>query len=279
MRRLAVARNLLKVWALVAAQCALLGLLGWVSGGYRGVSTVVFCTLLAAAAWYWYADRIVMGMVGARELPVAEAPLVHSALERLAAKAGVVKPKLWVIRDGHPRALAAGRGPRGSAIAVSRGLLAAAPPAELDGVLAHELAHVKSRDVVTQEFAVVGAAALIELTRIGGFMQRALLFLLGPLAAAFVHLLLSPRREFAADRFAAEICETPHGLADALLRLELAGELVEFHANPATEPLYTVNPFETQGVAAMFVTHPKTEERVRRLRELDPEWKEKLRAA
>lgn len=279
MSRLAVVRNLLKVWAFLAAVCALLGFLGWISGGYRGLTTVVFCTLLAAAAAYWYADRVVMGMVGARELPLAEAPLVHSTLERLAAKAGVTKPKLYVMRDGHPRALAAGRGARGSAIAVSRGLLAAAPPAELDGVLAHELAHVKSRDVVAQEVAVVVAMALVELTRIGGFLQRGLLFVIGPLAAAFVHLLLSPRREFAADRFAAEICESPHGLADALLRLELAGELVEFHANPATEPLYTINPFDEHGVAAMFVTHPKVEERVRRLRALDPEWKEKLRAA
>jgi heat shock protein HtpX len=279
MRQLAAARNLLKVWAFLAATCALLGFLGWAAGGYRLLSTVVFCTLLAAAAAYWYSDRIVMGMVGARELPLAEAPLVHSTLERLAAKAGVVKPKLYVIRDGHPRALAAGRGPRGSAVAVTRGLLAAAPPSELEGVLAHELAHVRRRDVVAQETAVSVAAALIEFTRIGGFLQRALLFVIGPLSAAFVHALLSPRREFAADRFAADLCETPHGLADALLRLEQANELIEFRGSPATEPLYTVNPFEESGLAAMFVTHPKTEERVRRLRELDPEWKEKLRAA
>ena len=191
----------------------------------------------------------------------------------------MAKPKLYLIPDGHPRTLSAGRGPRGGAIAVSRGLLGAATPAELDGVLAHELAHVRARDVVTQELVVVLAAALVELTRIGGFLQRALLFVIGPLAAAPVHLMLSPRREFAADRFAAEVCESPHGLADALLRLELAGELVEFRASPATEPLYIVNPFEPTGVAAMFITHPPTEERVRRLRELDPEWREKLRAA
>jgi heat shock protein HtpX len=162
---------------------------------------------------------------------------------------------------------------------VSAGLLAAAPPAELEGVLAHELAHVRARDVLTQETVVVIAGALVEATRIGGFLQRALLFLLGPIAAALVHLLLSPKREFAADRFAAELCESPHGLADALLRLELAGELVEFVASPATEPLYTVNPFDPKGLAAMFATHPPTEERVRRLRDLDPEWREKLRAA
>jgi heat shock protein HtpX len=277
--RLAAARNLFKVWALVAALCAGLGLLGWAAGGYRLLSSVVFCTLLAAAALYWYVDRVVMGMVGAREFVLAEGPVVHSTLERLAARAGVAKPKLYVIPDGHPRALAAGRGPGGSAIAVSRGLLAAAPPAELEGVLAHELAHVRSRDVLTQEAVVVIASALVEATRVGGFLQRALLFMIGPIAAAPVHLLLSPKREFAADRFAAELCESPHGLADALLRLDLTGELVEFGANPATEPLYTINPFERQGVAVMFDTHPPTGERVRRLRELDPDWREKLRAA
>jgi heat shock protein HtpX len=277
--RLAAARNLLKVWALLAVLIGGLGLLGWFAGGYRLLSTVVFCSLLAAAAAYWYADRVVMGMVGARELPLAEAPIVHSTLERLSARAGVAKPKLYLIPDGYPRALSAGRGPRGGVVAVSRGLLGAASPAELEGVLAHELAHVRARDVVTQELVVVLAVALVELTRIGGFLQRALLFVIGPLAAAPVHLMLSPRREFAADRFAAELCESPHGLAGALLRLELAGELVEFRASPATEPLYIVNPFEPTGVAAMFNTHPPTEERVRRLRELDPEWREKLRAA
>jgi heat shock protein HtpX len=277
--RLAATRNLLKVWGFVLVLCAGLGLLGWSGGGYPLLSSVIFCSLLATAAAYWYADRVVMGMVGARELALAEAPLVHFTLERLAARANVAKPKLYVIPDGHPRAFAAGRGPRGSAIAVSRGLLGAAPPAELEGVLAHELAHIRARDVVTQEGVVVFAAALVEATRIGGALQRLLLFVLGPIAAAPVHLLLSPKREFAADRFAAELCESPHGLADALLRLELAGELVEFRANPATEPLYTINPFEPTGLAAMFGTHPPTEERVRRLRELDPDWREKLRAA
>jgi heat shock protein HtpX len=277
--RLAVARNLLKVWVFLVGVCALLGLLGWFAGGYRLLSTVVFCALLAAAAAYWYADRVVMGMVGARELALAEGPLLHSTVERLAARAGVAKPKLYLIADGYPRALAAGRGARGSAIAVSRGLLAAAPPAELEGVLAHELAHVRARDVLTQEVAVVVAAALVEFTRIGGFLQRALLFFIGPFAAATVHLLLSPAREYAADRFAAGLCESPHGLADALLRLELAGSMIEFGANPATEPVYTINPFEERGLAAMFITHPRTEERVRRLRALDPEWKDSLRAA
>jgi heat shock protein HtpX len=114
---------------------------------------------------------------------------------------------------------------------------------------------------------------------VGGWLQRALLFVLGPLAAAFVHLLLSPKREFAADRAAAAICGSPHPMADALVRLDAAAELVSFAGSPATEPLYTVNPFAEEGLGALFVTHPPLGERVRRLRELDPSWREKLRAA
>jgi heat shock protein HtpX len=136
-------------------------------------------------------------------------------------------------------------------------------------VIAHELAHVKHRDVALQTAVVVLAASLIELSRVGGWLQRPLLFVLGPIAAACVHLLLSPKREFEADRRAAELCESPHGLADALLRLEAAAELVEFQASPATEPLWTFNPFMEEGLAALFVTHPKVEERVRRLRALE----------
>ena len=277
--RLLVAWNILKVWLLLAGACAAVGAVGWPLGGYRLVSLLVFFTLLVAAAAYWYGDRVVLGIVGARELPVGESPGLHATLVSLAALAGVSKPRVYLLNDGHPRALAAGRGPRGSSIAVSRGLLAAAPPAELEGVLAHELAHIRNRDVLVQTAAVVVAAALVETSRIGGWFQRALLFVLGPVAAAIMHLLLSPKREFAADRAAAELCGSPHGLADALIRLEQAAELVEFRANPATEPLYTYNPFAEEGLAALFVTHPPVGERVRRLRSLDPDWREKLRAA
>jgi heat shock protein HtpX len=130
-----------------------------------------------------------------------------------------------------------------------------------------------------QTSVVVLAATLLELSRIGGWFSCALLFVFGPLASAFVHLMLSPKREFLADRGAAEICDSPHPMADALIRLDQAAELVSFAGSPATEPLYTINPFLEQGLAALFVTHPPTGERVRRLRELDPDWREKLRAA
>jgi heat shock protein HtpX len=277
--RLLVALNILKTWLLVAGGCAAVAAVGWPLGGYRLVSLLVFFALLVAAAAYWYGERVVLGLVGARELQVAESPVLHATTARLARVAGIPKPRLYLLADGYPRALAAGRGPRGGAIAVSRGLLVAAPAAELEGVLAHELAHIRNRDVLVQTAAVIVAAALVETSRIGGWLQRGLLFVLGPLAAAIVHLLLSPKREFRADRAAAALCGSPHGLADALLRLEQAAELVEFRASPATEPLYTLNPFAEEGLAGLFVTHPPVGERIRRLRELDPDWREKLRAA
>jgi heat shock protein HtpX len=271
--------NVLKAWLLVAVGCAAIAAIGWPIGGYRLDSLLIFFALLVAAAGYWYGDRVVLGMVGARELPVGEAPTLHATVESLAGIAGLPKPKLYLLPDGLPRAFAAGRGPRGAALAVSSGLLSAAPPAELEGVLAHELAHIRRRDIVVQTAAVIVAAALVETSRVGGWLQRALLFVLGPLAAAIVHLLLSPKREFAADAAAAALCGSPHGLADALLRLEQAAELVEFRASPATEPLYPFNPFADEGLAKMFVTHPPVGERIRRLRSLDPDWLEKLRAA
>ena len=274
-----VVRNVLKALLLFAVLCAIFCGLGWALGGYRLILLFGAAAVLIAAAVYGYGDRFVLGMLGGRELQLAESPGLHLTVSRLAAKAGVPAPKLQLIPDGHPRAFAIGRGPAGATIAVSSGLLAALPPAELEGVLAHELAHIRSRDILIQQAAVVLAATLIELSRVGGFLQRALLFVLGPVASACVHLLLSPKRELAADRAAAWLCESPHGLADALIRLEQAVELVEFSASPATEPLYTINPFLEEGLAALFVTHPRPAERVQRLRDLDPMWRDKLRAA
>ncbi len=271
--RFVAARNILKAWLLFAGVCGVLALVGWELGGFRLLSIFVFSGLLLVVGAYWSFDRVVLGMVGARELPVGEAPLLHSTVERLAALADVMKPRLYLIPDGLPLSLATGRGPRGSSIAVSAGCLTACTPAELEGVLAHELAHVRHRDVAIQTAVVVLAASIVELSRIGGWLERALLFVLGPVAAACVHVLLSPKREFEADRTAAHLCASPHGIADALLRLEQAAELVDFQASPATEPLYPFNPFLEEGLAALFVTHPPVGERVRRLRKLDPAWR------
>jgi heat shock protein HtpX len=272
-------RNILKAWALLVGLCALLGALGWWIGGLRVALVFGFGGALVGVGSYLYSDRIVLGMVGARELLPGEAPPLQTVVEQLALRARVVKPRLYVIPDAFPRALSVGRSLGSSSIAVSTGLLGSPSPAELEGIVAHEIAHIRNRDVLVQTPVVVLAGSLVELSRLGGWFSRALLYVLGPVAASFTHLLLSPRREFEADRLAAELCESPHGLADALLGLDQASELVAFQASPATEPLYTVNPFAEEGLAKLFVTHPPVGERVQRLRDLDPGWREKLRAA
>ena len=277
--RFLILRNVLKCWLLFAVVAVLFGAAGWRLGGYRVSILFAASIVLLAAAIYAYADRIVMGMLGARELVQGEAPALHSTVDRLAGAAGVVRPRLYVLPDSYPRALSAGRGAGGgSGVALSLGLMGVAAPAELEGIVAHELAHLRHRDVLLQTVVVIVAISVVELSRIGGILQRALLFVLGPLAAAFVHLLLSPKREYAADRLAAELCASPHGLADALLRLEQAMQLVPFEASPATEPLYTMNPFAERGLGALFDSHPALGERVRRLRDLDPDWRSRLAA-
>jgi heat shock protein HtpX len=279
-RRFTIARNVLKAWLLLTVPAVAMGAAGWELGGYRLALLFLGSIVLLGAALYFYADRIGMGLVGARELLPGEAPALHAAVDRLALRAGVTRPRLYLLPDAYPRALAAGRGAQGgAALAVSTGLLGVATPAELEAIVAHELAHLRHRDVLVQTLVVTLAAAIVEASRIGGWLQRVLLFVFGPLAASLVHLMLSPKREFEADRAAAELCDSPHGVADALLRLEGAMGLVAFQASPATEPLYTTNPFAEEGLAALFVTHPSLGDRVKRLRDLDPEWREKLRAA
>jgi heat shock protein HtpX len=273
------AKNVAKAFLLLGGFVAVFTAFGWWLGGVRLASLFFVLCLLMAATLHWYGPRIVLASLGARELTLAEGALLHTTVERLAAQAGVDRPRIFVLLDGHPRALAVGRGAGASALAVSQGLVTALPPAELEGVLAHELAKVKHRDVVVQTPVVVLTGWIVEASRIGGWLERALLFVLAPVAASLVHVLLSPRRIFAADKRAARVCGSPHGLADALIRLEQTVELISFNASPVTEPLYTVNPFERVGLAAMFSTHPEIGERVQKLRELDPEWREKLRAA
>jgi heat shock protein HtpX len=277
--RLASPFNLLKLLLLLAALCGLPALLGAALNGWAGAALFAFATVLAAVAVYSYCDRIVLGMLGGRELLLAEQPALHSTVERLASRAQVRMPRLYLLPETYPRILSAGRGPASSSLAFSIGLLGAVSPAELEGLVAHELAHVRTRDIAVQTVVAVFGVLTLEASRLGGYLQRALLFVLAPVSAAFAHLILSPKRELAADRFAADLCESPHGLADALLRLQQAADLVPLVANPATEPLYPVHPFGDDRMARMFDTHPPLMERVRRLRALDPRWPEKLRAA
>ena len=279
MSTLAPVRNVLKAWLVLAGLCGILALIGYGIGDLRVLSLFVFCGVLVGITSYLVLDRVVLGMLRARELPSREAPDLHAMVEQLALRAEIAKPRVYVIQKGPPLALSTGRGASSSSIAVTEALVLLPSPAEVEAVLAHEIAHIVRRDAFVQTIAVVLATLLVEVSRVGGYLQRALLFVLGPVASAVVHLLLSEKREFEADQAAAGFCESPHGLADALIRLEQAAELLEFEASSATEPLYTINPFLEEGVAALFLTHPPVADRVQRLRALDPDWRDKLRAA
>lgn len=268
MPRRAAAFNLLKTWLLVAFLAALFGGLGWLLGGLTTAALFAFCALLGAGVVYRYGDRALLGMLGARPYAVAEDPMLGSIVETAAARLGVRAPKVYLLDDGFPRLLSVGRGPSSAAVAVSAGALRTLRREELEAAIAHELAHVRRRDVLVQTFVVLFAATVVESSRLGGWLSRGLLYVFAPVASAFVHVLLSPSRELEADALAARSTGAGHDLADALTRLDRAAELIEFSASPATEPLYPIDPFENVGIARMFKTHPPLEERIRRLREL-----------
>ena len=264
----AVALNLLKALLLVAVLAGAFGGLGWLVGSLTTALLFAFCALLAATGVYRYGDRALLGMLGARPFALAEDPALRSGTDKVAAQLGVRPPDLHLIEDGFPRLFAVGRGPTSSTLAISVGALRTLRREELEAAIAHELAHVRRRDVLVQTFAVLFATTLVELSRVGGWLSRFLLYVLAPIASAFVHLLLSSKRELQADALAAQATGAAHDLADALMRLDRAAELVDFEASPATEPLYPIDPFESDGIARMFKTHPPLDERVRRLREL-----------
>ena len=266
--RLAAAGNVFKTWLIIGILSGAAGGIGWLLAEKRGATLFAFCSLLAALGVYAYGDRALLGMLGARPYALAEDPLLKSTVDRLAAAFHVKSPKIYLLDDLFPRAFSVGRGPRSSTVAVSTGLIGALPPDELSAILAHELAHVRSRDVLTQTFAVLFAVMLVETSRVGGWFSNGLLYVLAPVGAAFVHLTLSPKRELNADRLAATVTGAPSELADALVRLDRASELVLFAASPATAPLYPIDPFGDSRLTRMYRTHPPLADRLAALQAL-----------
>ncbi len=248
---------------------AAFGGLGWLIGGMTTALLFAFCSLLAATGVYRYGDRALLGMLGARPFALAEDPVLRSGADKVAAKLGVRAPaalpdrrRLPAPLRGRPRARRARRSRSRSARC---GRSAARSSKRRSRTSSPTSAGATSS---SQTFVVLFAATLVETSRIGGWFSRFLLYVFAPIGAAFVHVLLSPKRELQADALAASATGAAHDLADALMRLDRAAELVDFAASPATEPLYPVDPFEPEGIARMFKTHPPLDARVRRLREL-----------
>jgi heat shock protein HtpX len=266
---------------LMASLSGLLVVIGFLIGG---ASTAVLFLLMAFAInffSYFFSDKMALAMSGAKPVSQAEAPKLYTAVEELTARAGLPMPRLYVIPQDQPNAFATGRNPKHSAVAVTRGILNLLSEDELRGVLAHELTHIRNRDILIQSVAsAIGAAITYVAYMLLWFgnddnsplalVGQLATFLLAPIAASVIQLAISRQREYAADAGGAEICGNPESLASALLRLEQGATAKPMQVNQAAEPLYIVKPFSSKGIAGLFSTHPPIEERVKRLRQMRP---------
>jgi heat shock protein HtpX len=270
--------NTLRTTALMAVMFVLFALIGQALGGTGGMMLAFVIAVGMNGISYWYSSSIVLRMYGAEEVSRAEAPELHDMVDRLRQRADLPMPKVCIIPSDQPNAFATGRNPDNAVVAVTEGIMSALDRDELAGVIAHELAHIKNRDMLTSTVAATLAAAITLLARFGiffdreqGFVTSLLMMILAPLAAMLIQMAISRSREYAADRDGAEIAGNPLGLAGALRRMEQAAQHRPMQgANQATSHMFIVNPFSGAlgGIAKLFSTHPPTEERIARLEEM-----------
>ncbi len=270
--------NGVKTVLLLGALSALLLAIGDVIAGPNGLMIGLLIAAVMNFGSYWFSDKIVLRMYRAEEVG-SNHPL-YRVTERLARQGGLPMPKVYVIPDASPNAFATGRNPEHAAVAATEGILRILSEPELEGVIAHELAHVKHRDILISSIAATLAAAIMMVARMamyagmfGGGRQDdrddganpiALLamMILAPIAAFLIQAAISRSREFSADAGGASIAGTPYGLADALRKIEAASRRVPLDANPATAHMFIVKPFSGSGLTSLFSTHPPTEERI-----------------
>lgn len=269
--------NTLRTAALMAALIVLFALLGQALGGDTGMMIAFGVAIILNFGSYWFSDSIVLKMYRAREVERAEAPELVDMIDKLRKQAGLPMPRVFVIPSDQPNAFATGRNPRNAAVAVTNGIVSLLRRDELEGVIAHELAHVRNRDILTSSIAATVAAAITLLARFGlffggnrdrgGAFTSILMLILAPIAAMLIQMAISRSREFAADRNGAEICGSPAALASALGRLHSGVENHQMDANPATAHMFIVSPFAggAGGLRNLFSTHPPVEQRVERL--------------
>ncbi len=273
--------NMFRTTALMAVLIVLFALIGNAIGGQQGMVIAFAIAVAMNFGSYWFSDKIVLSMYRAQEVGPREAPELVGMVDRLRQQAGLPMPKVYVIPSEQPNAFATGRNPAHSAVAVTNGIVRMLNRDELEGVIAHELAHVKHRDILTSSIAATIAAAITMASRFalffGGGRDRdnifsaLLMLILAPIAAMLIQMAISRAREFAADRGGAEICGKPRALANALAKLERGAEAVPMEANPSTAHMFIVNPFagSMSGMRNLFATHPPTQARIERLLELE----------
>jgi heat shock protein HtpX len=277
--------NSVKTVALLAAMTVLFILIGGMLGGEQGMVVAFLFAGLMNFASYWWSDRVVLWMYGAQEVNESQAPQFHALVRRLAQRAGLPMPKVYVIPTDTPNAFATGRNPRHAAVAATEGILRILSPDELEGVMAHELSHVRNRDILISTIAATMAGAIMMLARMaqfaamfggarrqddeeggGGIVGMILLAILAPLAAMLIQMAISRAREYQADAGGAQLSRKPWALADALEKLERGATALPMEANPSTAHLFIVNPLRGSSLLNLFSTHPPVEQRVARLR-------------
>jgi len=269
--------NGVKTVLLLGALTGILLVIGELAGGSQGLIIAFAFAIVMNIGSYWFSDKIVLRMYRAKEVG-PEHPL-HQMVARLSQRASLPMPKVYIIPDPSPNAFATGRNPSHAAVAATEGIMRVLSEPELEGVMAHELAHVKNRDILISSVAATIAATIMFSARFamffgggrdergGGSNPIALLamMILAPIAALMVQMAISRSREFAADATGAEIAGTPYGLAHALKKIEAVAKGVPMDANPATEHMFIIKPFSGGGLTSLFSSHPPTEARVRAL--------------
>ena len=270
--------NTIKTAFLLGVMSALLMWIGGALGGGSGLVAGFFFAVVMNFGSYWFSDKIVLRMYGAQE--VGPDHRLYRVVAALAQRAGLPMPRCYVIPEPSPNAFATGRNPQHAAVAATEGILRILTDEELEGVLAHELAHVKHRDILISSIAATLAAAIMMAARFAMFFGGsrddrqgsnpvALLatMILAPIAAAVIQAAISRSREFDADAGGADIVGTPNGLVSALRKIEAASRQVPLDANPATAHMFIIKPFSVQGLSGLFSTHPPTEQRIQALLE------------
>lgn len=268
---LLVTLTLILVWA------------GAAIGGKQGMTIALIFALGLNFFAYWFSDKIVLRMYGAREVSEAEAPDLYGIVRRLAQKAELPMPRVYIMEEDQPNAFATGRNPKHAAVAVTTGIMRILSREELQGVIGHELAHVKHRDILISTIAATIAGAISYLSQMaqwamifggrggndeeGGSNPIAALVMMivGPIAALIIQMAISRSREYSADEGGARIAGNPRYLSEALRKLHMASQKIPMDANPATSHMFIINPLSGGGILKLFSTHPPIEERIARL--------------
>ena len=273
--------NIIKTTFLLSLLTVLLVVMGGAIGGQGGMLVAFVMAAVMNFGSYWFSDKVVLRMYNAREISREVHPSFYNMVERLAGRAGLPMPKVYIIPDDSPNAFATGRNPSHAAVAATEGILRILTPDELEGVMAHELAHVKNRDILISTIAATFAGAI---SMIGNMLQWGAMFgagrskddegggvggILAPIAAMLIQMAVSRSREYIADASGAEICGRPLALAGALRKLHTVSQAIPMlEARPATAHMFIVNPLTGGGLRSLFSTHPPMEERIARLETL-----------